>query len=1205
MTVIYDHLYRSPNIHGHGHGHGHHIPHPSSSSSSSGLALDDKFNVIKEIGDGSFGSVVLARTRTAGSHIARRGSTVAIKTMKKTFDSFDACLELREVVFLRNLPPHAHLVPALDIFLDPISKKLHIAMEFMDGNLYQLMKARDHQLLDQKSVKSILFQIMSGLEHIHANGFFHRDIKPENILISTNGSGGGTSNTSSSLSSTAQGFAKYSQMITPPSTPSTHTVKIADFGLAREINSKQPYTTYVSTRWYRAPEVLLRAGEYSAPVDMWAVGAMAVEVATLKPLFPGRNEVDQVWRVCEIMGSPGNWYSKSGGRIGGGEWRDGVKLAGKLGFSFPKMAPHAMDTILTTPQWPASLANFVTWCLMWDPKNRPTAQQALSHEYFIDAIDPLRPKSSTSRLLGRRTSERGFRFGSSNNGGTMSSAASSATTSGHSGTSSVFGLGFGSHSNSGDSSPTAGCKPSWFRRSIIGTVSLSGNSSNTGLGRNGAASPGPVPVPAPASILQSQHDGSVAGASNPVTTNVTTGGPPGIVSARKASYMAYQQNADSSIAAPANVHLINSSIPSATVNGSVSSSTKASRLIKRATWTNGAAPMAIMPSIRPISPRSNAVTAQANAAGAQIGVETTVAGVGHVARGTNSDANAGRSGAVAAVGSGHAVVAHPRINAYHHAHAHSTSMTTSALTKKNAQATANMSLSASNTSITSSDKITSPTSKKIGLGRQASTTSNKTAAGEIIASVSAATSPSQTKAHRQEGVAANAASAAAGGYTTCSPAPASDNGNGGVFPAPAPAAVTSPKEGFFSHLRKRARRLSGRYNSSINNNSAAVHAAATAVAAQDEDAGGAGGTRSSRNSMTLDGASSVKSKSPDRMRFSMDVSPTPTATTAATKVTTISCPTGTATAKGAIMSANGGAGVTNLPASSEPGAHEQRQQQQSQSQLQGQGLMQSPNTICQQNQYPNQMQSPFINNPRSLSSDMTSRILEQLPLAPAPAAGAPGFRSGPVSSRTRRALQMSVSKYETPEEEDELMHDGIQAQPQPQQSQPEVTLRPRRTASYRYSNPLQSNLVEEPLQENAVSNYTLPKRYSNGSMNLAPGIMPTPQDLSNAFAPFQNPYPTPSPSARQELDFRAVNSTAGAPTPAMSNASSTTPSSISNFRSAAMASMSMSRGVGLGLATNGLIGLTEQEKVHASPMTSMSAQWRATPPYDDANGVAQ
>ncbi|CEI63084.1 hypothetical protein FVEN_g366 [Fusarium venenatum] len=384
------------------------------------LSLEDRFEVLKEIGDGSFGSVVLGRVRTAGANVARRGTVVAIKTMKKTFESLQPCLELREVVFLRTLPHHPHLVPALDIFLDPYSKKLHIAMEYMEGNLYQLMKARDHKCLDNGSVKSILYQIMQGLEHIHSHHFFHRDIKPENILVTTSGH-----------NDAGNTFRRYSALVTPPSTPPTYTVKIADFGLARETHSKLPYTTYVSTRWYRAPEVLLRAGEYSAPVDIWAVGAMAVEIATLKPLFPGGNEVDQVWRVCEIMGSPGNWYNKSGNRVGGGDWRDGTRLAGKLGFSFPKMAPHAMDTILQTPQWPASLAQFVTWCLMWDPKNRPTSSQAIAHEYFVDAVDPTRPKSSASRILGRKQSD-------------LSRSSKEAST-----------------------TPTS-VKQSWFRKSLIG-----------------------------------------------------------------------------------------------------------------------------------------------------------------------------------------------------------------------------------------------------------------------------------------------------------------------------------------------------------------------------------------------------------------------------------------------------------------------------------------------------------------------------------------------------------------------------------------------------------------------------------------------------------------------------------------------------------------------------------------------------------------
>jgi meiosis induction protein kinase IME2/SME1 len=419
--------------------------------------------------------------------------------MKKTFDSFSSCLELREVVFLRTLPPNPHLVPALEIFLDPFTKKLHIAMEYMEGNLYQLMKARDHKCLDNASVKSILFQIMQGLEHIHAHHFFHRDIKPENILVST-----------SSHNEPSTAFRRYSALVTPPSTPPTYTVKLADFGLARETHSKLPYTTYVSTRWYRAPEVLLRAGEYSAPVDIWAVGAMAVEVATLKPLFPGGNEVDQVWRVCEIMGSPGNWYNKSGARVGGGDWREGTRLAGKLGFSFPKMAPHSMETILQAPQWPPALAQFVTWCLMWDPKSRPTSTQALAHEYFADAVDPLRPKSSASKMLGRKQSDL---------------ARSSTPT------------------------PTvASSKPSWFRKSLIG--------------RSG--------TPEPALAQTSQPKEHVAPRPAPFHPSVTT---------------------------------------------EITSGTQRTGAGKRSTWTNGPssmAPMPILPSIRPISPLSDAVTARAN-----------------------------------------------------------------------------------------------------------------------------------------------------------------------------------------------------------------------------------------------------------------------------------------------------------------------------------------------------------------------------------------------------------------------------------------------------------------------------------------------------------------------------------------------------------------------------------------------------------------
>lgn len=715
--------------------------------------------------------------------------------MKKTFDSFASCLELREVIFLRTLPHHPHLVPALDIFLDPLSKKLHICMEYMDGNLYQLMKARDHKHLDGKHVKSILYQILSGLDHIHSHNFFHRDIKPENILVSTS-------------APTDSAFSRYSNLVTPPSTPPTYTVKIADFGLARETHSKSPYTTYVSTRWYRAPEVLLRAGEYSAPVDMWAVGAMAVEIATLKPLFPGSNEVDQVWRICEIMGSPGNWYNKSGAKVGGGEWREGNRLAQKLGFTFPKvstdiilfpnsrvfaakrllnpfpfvspqMAPHSMESILQPPQWPASLSSFVTWCLMWDPRNRPTSSQALKHEYFADAVDSLRPKSSTSRLLGRKVSEKSIKAAS----------------------------------KEGNESPSLSTKPSWFRRSLV------------------------VRADSPAPIIE---DEQFAQPVQPVQAPVSHNTMPETQSPK------IRSNA------------------------------------KRATWANGA-PMPILPSIRPVSPLSNAVTAQAS----------------------------------------------PGL-------AHASTMSAAMHADDNGK------------------------SKKIG--RQLSVNSH----GNHYADT-----------HRQE------AERALNGI------------NGGSNNGPA------PRESFFSHLRKRARRLSGRNQ--------------ITSAQYDMEASGGCTPWSNRSSVVLD-PSIMESKNSDFAELDQ-----------------------------AIQNVKYGLDAENIP----------------------------PQLTTVPHSTTSKRQSVPQNSLRSMNETSTT--------------------NGPnsVSSRTRRALQMTshpVHRYETPEEEDELLDEVLH-----------TASKAARRLAQREENHSPSSLYRDTSQ------------------------LPTP---THEPARSLNPYPTPSPSAKRDgVSFGGVTST--------------------------------------------------------------------------------
>ena len=122
--------------------------------------------------------------------------------------------------------------------------------------------------------------VILAFEYMHSSDYIYRDLKPENLLC-------------------------YHQ-----------TIKIADFGLAKEMNARPPFTDYVSTRWYRAPEILLRAHDYNAPIDIFAMGAIMAELFTMRPLFPGQSEADQMNQICKVLGTPSKL-----------QWAEGHKLA--------------------------------------------------------------------------------------------------------------------------------------------------------------------------------------------------------------------------------------------------------------------------------------------------------------------------------------------------------------------------------------------------------------------------------------------------------------------------------------------------------------------------------------------------------------------------------------------------------------------------------------------------------------------------------------------------------------------------------------------------------------------------------------------------------------------------------------------------------------------------------------------------------------
>lgn len=258
------------------------------------------------------------------------GELVAIKRMKRKFYSWDECMNLREVKSLRKLN-HANVIKLKEVIRE--NDHLYFIFEYMKENLYQLMKDRN-KLFPESVIRNIMYQILQGLAFIHKHGFFHRDMKPENLLC------------------------------TGP-----ELVKIADFGLARELRSQPPYTDYVSTRWYRAPEVLLRSSVYSSPIDVWAVGSIMAELYTFRPLFPGTSEVDEIFKICQVLGTP----KKS-------DWPEGYQLASLMNFRFPQCVPINLKMLI--PNASNEAIRLMTEMLSWDPKKRPTASQALKHPYF-------------------------------------------------------------------------------------------------------------------------------------------------------------------------------------------------------------------------------------------------------------------------------------------------------------------------------------------------------------------------------------------------------------------------------------------------------------------------------------------------------------------------------------------------------------------------------------------------------------------------------------------------------------------------------------------------------------------------------------------------------------------------------------------------------------------------------------------------------
>lgn len=171
------------------------------------------------------------------------------------------------------------------------------------------------------------------------------------------------------------------------------TAKLADYGLAREIRSRPPYTDYVSTRWYRAPELLLRSTSYNSPVDVFAVGAIMAEMLLGRPLFPGQNEADQLLKVFSVLGSPSTV-----------DWPEGHKMAHGMGYKFPEIVATPLNTLL--PDASEEVLELMNLMMNINPNNRPNAKQCLEHRFFKDFKMDEEVKSSSKGF--KRTISKNF-----------------------------------------------------------------------------------------------------------------------------------------------------------------------------------------------------------------------------------------------------------------------------------------------------------------------------------------------------------------------------------------------------------------------------------------------------------------------------------------------------------------------------------------------------------------------------------------------------------------------------------------------------------------------------------------------------------------------------------------------------------------------------------------------------------------------------
>ncbi|XP_052605508.1 cyclin-dependent kinase 15 isoform X2 [Peromyscus californicus insignis] len=282
---------------------------------------------LEKLGEGSYAKVYKGISRI-------NGQLVALKVISMNAEEGVPFTAIREASLLKGLK-HANIVLLHDIV--HTKETLTFVFEYMHTDLAQYM-SRHPGGLHPHNVRLFMFQLLRGLAYIHHQHVLHRDLKPQNLLISHLGE-----------------------------------LKLADFGLARAKSiPSQTYSSEVVTLWYRPPDALLGATEYSSELDIWGAGCIFIEMFQGQPLFPGvSNILEQLEKIWEVLGVPTE-----------DTWPGVSKLPNYNPEWFPLPKPQSLQIVWSRLGRVPEAEDLASQMLKGFPRDRVSAQEALGHDYF-------------------------------------------------------------------------------------------------------------------------------------------------------------------------------------------------------------------------------------------------------------------------------------------------------------------------------------------------------------------------------------------------------------------------------------------------------------------------------------------------------------------------------------------------------------------------------------------------------------------------------------------------------------------------------------------------------------------------------------------------------------------------------------------------------------------------------------------------------